>query len=604
MGREAGTPAVVAAAWRRLATSANRAIPRGKPRGSAPVRRVEPAPARPEGLSAALSDIRAAVATAVYPLATPSAPAATQTASELIDQLDDYVIPRLNRIDAPLLAVVGGSTGAGKSTLVNSLVRAPVSSAGVLRPTTRAPLLVCHPADASWFAQRSLLPGLARSGGGGEQTLQVVSAPALAAGLALLDAPDIDSVVEANRVLAHELFAAGDLWLFVTTAARYADAVPWRVLREARERGTAVAIVLDRVPPAVRDEISGHFARMLVEQGLGDAPLFTIAESTLDPYGLLPETEVTRVKRWLDTVAVSAAQRRQVTRRTLLGAVNAIGTRVRELARAADEQVGAAGALTDVVRVAYADAMSDVQGRVREGALLRGDVYTQWQELVATGDLRQALRAAAGPRRGRANVSLANRPAPGRRFQAAVAAAIAGLVCEVDAAAAQRCHDGWRAHSAGRPLLEADSGLGRPWLGFADAAHDLATGWQSWLRTVARLEAPRTRTRTRSFATASTVLLATIAALAPPPDDVTAAGAGPTLLLAVLRNEPARRLGERARAELLVRVGDLLGAEVDRHVAPVALSGVDAALGTRLRDAASGVDDAYAAISTRLGDAA
>lgn len=40
---------------------------------------------------------------------------------ELVDQLEDYVLPRLVQIDAPLLAVVGGSTGAGKSTLVSTL---------------------------------------------------------------------------------------------------------------------------------------------------------------------------------------------------------------------------------------------------------------------------------------------------------------------------------------------------------------------------------------------------------------------------------------------------------------------------------------------------
>ena len=40
----------------------------------------------------------------------------------MVDQLEDYVIPRVMTLDAPLLAVVGGSTGAGKSTLVNSLV--------------------------------------------------------------------------------------------------------------------------------------------------------------------------------------------------------------------------------------------------------------------------------------------------------------------------------------------------------------------------------------------------------------------------------------------------------------------------------------------------
>ena len=41
--------------------------------------------------------------------------------SELAGQIGDYLLPRLRQMDAPLLMVVGGSTGAGKSTLVNSL---------------------------------------------------------------------------------------------------------------------------------------------------------------------------------------------------------------------------------------------------------------------------------------------------------------------------------------------------------------------------------------------------------------------------------------------------------------------------------------------------
>ena len=80
--------------------------------------------------------------------------------ASLLKQLDDYVLPRLESLDAPLLAVVGGSTGAGKSTLVNSLVGAEVSRSGVLRPTTRSPVLVHHPADARWFTgDRGSCPG-------------------------------------------------------------------------------------------------------------------------------------------------------------------------------------------------------------------------------------------------------------------------------------------------------------------------------------------------------------------------------------------------------------------------------------------------------------
>ena len=58
--------------------------------------------------------------------------------------------------------MVGGSTGAGKSTLVNSVV-GEVSHAGVLRPTTRSPVLVRHPADQRGSPLRPrILPGLPR----------------------------------------------------------------------------------------------------------------------------------------------------------------------------------------------------------------------------------------------------------------------------------------------------------------------------------------------------------------------------------------------------------------------------------------------------------
>src|SRR6185503_6431391 len=258
----------------------------------------EPASAVPT-LVDALTELRNTVENLHFALPLPSAEQARQSARAMVDQLDDYLLPRLARLDAPLLVVVGGSTGAGKSTLVNSLVRAPVSPAGVLRPTTRAPLLLAHPGDLPWFVRPDRLPGLPRTTrtGSTQPVLQVVSAPLLQPGVALIDAPDFDSVVAANRTLARELLAAADLWLFVTTAARYADAVPWRQLREARRRGAMVAIVLDRVPPHARDEVSIHFARMLGSQGLGDTGLFVVQESILDGQGLLPDADVAPIKR-------------------------------------------------------------------------------------------------------------------------------------------------------------------------------------------------------------------------------------------------------------------------------------------------------------------
>ena len=49
-------------------------------------------------------------------------------AERALRRLQDVVLPRLEDADAPVLVVVGGSTGSGKSTLVNSL-RSRCSSA-------------------------------------------------------------------------------------------------------------------------------------------------------------------------------------------------------------------------------------------------------------------------------------------------------------------------------------------------------------------------------------------------------------------------------------------------------------------------------------------
>ena len=90
-------------------------------------------------LESALTELRAAVAQVRLPLPLPGAEEQRKVAEEINRQLDDYVMPRLATIDAPLLAVVGGSTGAGKSTLVNSLVGREVSAPGVIRPDHPSP---------------------------------------------------------------------------------------------------------------------------------------------------------------------------------------------------------------------------------------------------------------------------------------------------------------------------------------------------------------------------------------------------------------------------------------------------------------------------------
>ncbi|WP_185032166.1 dynamin family protein [Streptomyces candidus] len=351
---------------------------------------------RPQLLDA-LSALRDRVAAVRLPFPLPGAPRARQTREELLAQLDDYLVPRLRDPEAPLLAVIGGSTGAGKSTLVNSLVGRRVSEAGVLRPTTRTPVLVCHPDDHHWFAGQRVLPQLTRvwvpekrgdEGGEDEESgvLRVETSESLPLGLALLDAPDVDSLVASNRVLAAELICAADVWVMVTTASRYADAVPWHLLRTAKEYDAMLVTVLDRVPHQVIGEVSRQYAALLTRAGLGEVPRFTIPElpeSAGGGSGLLPSTAVAPLLEWLTHRVRDPAARQQAVARTARGAMDSLNARLPELAGAVSAQYAAAVRLSTAVEDAYEKEAERVRQRLQRGAVLSGDALTRWRAYPA-----------------------------------------------------------------------------------------------------------------------------------------------------------------------------------------------------------------------------
>ena len=581
----------------------------------------EPAPVstglRP--LVEALTTLRQTLTDTTYALNLPSAAPARRIADGIVSQLDDYLLPRLGRLDAPLLVVVGGSTGAGKSTLVNSLVRAPVSPAGVLPPTTRAPVLVCNPADAPWFTEAHLLPGLMRTAGRptDQNTLQVVAAPALTPGLAFLDAPDIDSVVDANRALAVQLLAAADLWLFVTTAARYADAVPWDLLHAARNRGTAIALLLDRVPRAAEDAVVPHFAGMLDEHDLGGARMFVLPETRLDSQGLLSEATIAELRDWFADLARSAAARAAVVRQTVEGAIVALGPSLTGLAAAAGDQVAACDALSSGVRAAYRAAQSTVEHGVRDGTLLRGEVLARWQELVGTGDLMRALQARVGRWRDRVTAAITGRPAPGGQFQAALESGLVALVRSAAADAAEQAASAWRLHPAGAALLasarENAVDLAAPAPDLPERVDRLVRDWQRAVLELVRDEAGNKRmlARASAYAVNATGLLVMVSVFAatsfiPTGAEIAVAGgttiAAQKVLEAIFGDQAVRELAERARTDLLDRVRALLDEEAGRFAGILATAGVDPDAAERLERAATDIESARRAAPLPEGD--
>lgn len=526
------------------------------------------------------------------------------TRDELIDQLDDYVLPRLVQIEAPLLCVVGGSTGAGKSTLVNSLVGEKVTESGVLRPTTRSPVLVHNPADAEWFDEQRILPDLERTSrtSADPGALQLVSSESIPTGLAVLDAPDIDSVEERNRHLAGQLLGAADLWLFVTSAARYADQVPWDFLKQASERSVAVAIVLDRTPPKAIDEVSTHLARMLSARGLKDSPLFVVPEGTVDDEGLLPTSSVEEIRTWLTELGADSDARNAVVRQTLEGAIRSLSGKTHELADHAQVQVDTRNRLWRELDDAYAKAISRISDGTADGTLLRGEVLNRWQEFVGAGELLKTLESRVSWLRDRITKAVKGQPVQARQVEVAVESGLLTLVSEHMEAAAEATESEWRATAAGKQLLdESGQDLSRASREFRGQAERMTRDWQQGVIDLVRTEGADKRTSARFLAygvnglavALMIVSFASTGGLVGAEIGIAGGSAiiAQKLLEAVFGDQAVRRLAQTAHKDLINRIQVLADGERARFQRLLDDGGVDPALVDQLRELARRVDD-------------
>ena len=523
----------------------------------------------------ALEHLRDELVPARLELELPEAAEARRVRDELVAQIDDYLLPRLRRLDAPLLMVVGGSTGAGKSTLVNSLVGAEVSAAGVLRPTTRAPVLVCNPADLPWFSDDRVLPELSRTSGGeaGARGLELVQTAALPPGLALLDSPDIDSVAAENRALAAQLLAAADFWLFVTTAARYADAVPWELLHAARERGTALAHVLNRVPADATAEVSEHLARMLAERGLPGTELLVVPETHLED-GLLPAEALAPVRGWLDRLAADAQARSALIEQTLTGALASIRPRTETVAAAVEGQTEAVAALRDATDRAYERAVEEVEEALRSGSLLRGEVLARWYDVVGTGDFMRALESRVSWARDRLRSLVTGKPAADTAVKEAVETGVEAVVHAAADRAATRATAAWRETVGGRALLADAPALDTASAELKPEAEREVREWQGDVFELVRVEGMSKRTTARLASlgvngAGLTVMLAVFVQTGglTGAEIVVAGGTsavGQKVLEAIFGDQAVRTLAAKARENLVERVRRLLAAEAAR----------------------------------------
>lgn len=497
---------------------------------------------------------------------------------ELAHQIDDYLVPRFKRLDAPLLVVLGGSTGSGKSTITNALVGAEVSPSGVLRPTTRAPLLVCNPIDEPWFLGPDVLPELPRVTGAQGTTstgsvLRVLPTEELKPGLAIIDAPDIDSVEEANRELAAQLLSAADLWLFATTAVRYADAVPWDFLKQAKDRGTALACIVNRIPPGATNEIVGHFTSMLIDAGLNDVQVFAVEEQALDAPLLAPPA-VAHIRELLTDLATNAQRRADVVRQTLEGAMESIPQRTKEVIGAAEQQNAAVTELRATMEEQYAGAHERLDADIRSGTMLRSEVLERWQELIGTAELMRAVQSRISMIRDRLTSFARGQTGQTQEVQGEITSTLEQLLIDHADRAAASTVTSWKGLPGGRQALLDDRSLEQASADYRQRVRSEVEGWQSDILNLVseRGEGKRTTARILALGVNSVgialmlVLFAQTGGLTGGEVAIGAgtAGVSQTLLTALFGEQAVRELASDARQLLLDRVGNLLQADADR----------------------------------------
>jgi energy-coupling factor transporter ATP-binding protein EcfA2 len=425
-----------------------------------------------------LADRRAAL------LREDEAAGAKDRARQLRDHVRAYVLPRVQALESPLLVVLLGPTGAGKSTLMNTLARATVSRTGVLRPTTHEAVLLATDADAATL-RRGALAGIDAG--------RILRAPATtaSAGLALVDAPDLDSVERANRVIADALVEVADLGIFVTSAVRYADKVPFDVVQRIAARGLPLLVVVNRMPADESEQrvILEDLRRVLKDtalRGIDDAriQIVGIAEGRLDPSGERLEPDAAApVLRRVDELARDRERRLALARRALEGAIAGLGPLLSAVADDVERDAAEGEALRTITKKAYDAELAALFEELRGGTFLRTEVLRHWESYVKADQITRFFSRGLGRIRGTIIAAIRGMPeAPVGVVEKEVTSDVVAVAVSRATEAARRVASEWSSRTGPADQLGRDPSL---WSASRDLAARIQPRLRDWVGSIA-----------------------------------------------------------------------------------------------------------------------